>query len=336
MGRKAFMDRFKLERIEGSRGKLRNALVMGPTVLFALILGSGAGAATPGTNSVVGATGPLRSNANLVVLSVLEPVPPGAQPGGGMYFQATVSARYWNGRNAKVVFYLAQDNVPGASDVPIASANIGSAPGAYMSVAAAAHVPPTMPPGFYFVLACAGASNCAASQGTIHVIGQSLSVVNQAPGSIAATPPATEYFPERPADGMSVGSPFACPISFHGQFPSNCVWVTTKLFTGGPFPYSGLFYCPSEQPYPYEVAIGFDPLWNDLSSVGSKAFTNNVSFTKYKSNGNFILSYGGLDPSDSAQRGYSFFIWDISFPDVLSKGQVQFLCSDRRSNSALP
>ena len=68
----------------------------------------------------------------------------------------------------------------------------------------------------------------------------------------------------------------------------------------------------------------------------SKAFTDNLSFTKYKRNGGFVLSYAGLDPSDPAQRGYRLFIGDISFPDVLSKGQVQFLCTDQPSTSVLP
>src|SRR5882762_4806363 len=42
----------------------------------------------------------------LVVLSVLAPHPPGTQPGGEMFLQATVKARGPGGRKAEVLFYL--------------------------------------------------------------------------------------------------------------------------------------------------------------------------------------------------------------------------------------
>ena len=194
-----------------------------------------------------------------------------------------------------------------------------------------------MPPGFYFVLACAGAGNCAASEGTIQVVGQRLSTVSQGPGVISVSPPANEYFPEVPSAHMTVGSPFACPFSFHGQWPSNCVYVTTGSFpTAIGATSQGLMYCPIGQPYPYEVAIGFDPLWNDLSDLGGAAGTNAVSGTKYKIDGGGLpLSYAGLDPSDPLQRGYGWFhLTNRSEFTVIF--QVEYLCSDRAPTSTLP
>ena len=269
---------------------------------------------------------------DLVVRSVLEPVPPGAQPGGGMFLQANVKARNRKGRKAQVVFYFAQNSMPGADDVQVASASIGSTPGSNTAVGVAAHVPAEMPPGFYFVLACAGAGNCAASEGTIQVVGQSLSALNQSPGTISSSARQPEYFPERPADGMSVGSAFACPFSFHGQWPGICVWVTTRVFKGAPDDVGGFNYCPMDHPYPYEVAIGFDPLWLDLGN--EHAVTNSVSFTKYhRDSSDNDQSYAGLDPTDAAQRGYAVFDWNNDAP---INGQVQFLCTDQPSMSGAP
>ena len=268
---------------------------------------------------------------DLVVSSVLEPVPPGAQPGGGMFLQATVKAGNGKGQKATVVFYLSKDSVPGVDIVEIASTTAGGFDDPD-TVGVAGHVPPGVPPGFYFVVACAGGGNCAVSRGTIHVVGQALSTVNQSPVLTSKTHP-PEYFPENPADGMSVGSPFPCPFSFHGQWPGSCVFVTTRVFKYGPFDAEGLNYCTRDHRYPYEVAIGFDALWNDLGK--NPAMTNVVSFTKYRqdSGDSHYESYGGLDPSDSAQRGYVWFFWDqVGQID----GQAQFLCTNQPSTSAAP
>jgi hypothetical protein len=119
------VNRFKHSRIEGLTWVAGDhSLVAGLAIMLALMLNGAAAAATPSASSVVDVESG-RTNANLAILSVLQPVPPGAQPGGGMFLQATVNARTWIGRNTKVVFYFAQHNVPSAGDVAIASASLG-------------------------------------------------------------------------------------------------------------------------------------------------------------------------------------------------------------------
>jgi hypothetical protein len=135
---------------------------------------------------------------------------------------------------------------------------------------------------------------------------------------------------------MSVGSPFPCPLSFHGQWPSSCEFVTTKAFdVPSPSVVSGLMYCPNDHPYPYEVAIGFDPLWSDFDNGGDVTRTNGVSSTKYHSDGSFPQSYSGLDPSDGSQRGYAWFRMSNESPTD-NTDQQEFLCSDRAAGSTLP
>ena len=273
---------------------------------------------------------------DLVIISVLDPAPPGAEPGGGMFLQATVKTRGKQGPKAEVLFYLASDNVPGPDNVLIASVSVARFHGSD-TVGVAVHVPAEVAPGFYYVLACAGTgSNCVASRGTIDIVGQALSEAKQTDTGVSATPTAKEYFPEDPAAGMMVGSPFDCPISLHGQFPSRCVWVTTKTFIFAAVgQVQSLMYCPISNPYPYIVALGFDPLWLDLSDLGIETRTNGISRTRYSSDIIWPQSYAGIDPTDPRQRGYAWFLMTNEHPFSI-KGQAQFLCSDRVPGSTLP
>ena len=324
------MNHFKRERFNGSLKSELCTLIAGATMLFALVL---SGVATTNAAPITrppSSPPPPPSPADVAVLSVLEPVPPGAQPGGGMFLQATVKLRPFRTRPTTVSFYLSKDRVLGASDIQLAGDTIGPFDHPD-TLGVAGHVPAGVAPGFYFVLGCAG-TKCVPSAATIHVLGQGLSIVSQSPGLKSLTAGQPEYFPERPADGMSVGTPFACPFSFHGQWPGSCVFVTTRVFPGN-LDTDGFNYCPIDHPYPFEVAIGFDPLWNDVGT--NPAQTNVVSFTKYRQDSDDVhwQSYGGLDPSDPNQRGYVWFFWDqVGAID----GQAQFLCTDQPATSAAP
>ena len=273
------------------------------------------------------------TNPALKILSVLTPVPAGGEPGSQIFLQANVKANVGFGSSPQVSFYLAANPFHGPNDVPIGSTTVPLlsvlfAPGV---VDLAANVPPGVPAGFYYVLACAGAKNCAATPGTIAIIDQRLSPV-ASPGITSLTPPAPEYFPES-TSGMSVGAPFDCPISGHGQWPSRCVWVTTQQVPVD-FRVFGLFYCPASNPYPYLVFFGFDTLWEERSEVGVHAATSGVSATKYKLDGDFPLSFGG-DP-----RGYaSFLFWCTNGSkgcNNATNGRAQYLCTNKKATSLLP
>ncbi len=254
------------------------------------------------------------------VQEVLPPTPPGTQPGSQMFLQATVIGS----GSTEVTFYLSE--TPAFDDQ---SVEIGSATTSSGTIGVAGLVPQDMPPGIYYVLACIG-SNCVASEGTIQILGQALSALDQSPtATIHRHAPYPEYFPER-IKGVVIGDPFPCPISTHGQYPSTCVWVKTPPNNGSRTG-KALWYCPANNPYPYQVAIGFDPLWQDLS-YGFFLTTRPVSFTKYKTDFFGPFSYAGV----SGGRGYALISWTSKEKVPRAKNQVQYLCTDKRSNSAYP
>ena len=287
---------------------------------------------------------PRLSLAQVTVSSVLAPVPPGSPPGGEIFLQATVTAS--GPRPATVMFYLAQDEVPGPHDILLATARVRLAPRlmAPRTVGVAAHIGSQVPPGFYFVLACTY-SECAVSPGTIQIMSEGVSAIDQSSGTTSETAPAPEYFPENPGDGMTVDSPIACPLSTHGQWPGSCVWVTTKVISVKfPSTADGLFYCPKDRPYPFQVALSDDPLWEDLSTpVSAYGRTNSVSFTKYKTNiFKLPYSYAGFGPNTTPpNRGYAEFRFgyclDVRDPcnDEIF-GKARFLCSDKPTKGAQP
>ena len=91
------------------------------------------------------------------------------------------------------------------------------------------------------------------------------------------------------------------------------------------------WYCPKDKPYPYQVAIGFDPMWQDLT-YGFFLVTRPVSFTKYKTDFFGPFSYAGTDGG----RGYVLFKWSAKEKVPRSNLQMRYLCTDKRSNSAYP
>src|SRR5215813_3222523 len=60
----------------------------------------------------------------LRVLSVMVPVPPGAEPDGQMFLQARVKSRIEIGKPVVVSFYLANNPFPGVDDVVIGSKSV--------------------------------------------------------------------------------------------------------------------------------------------------------------------------------------------------------------------
>ena len=254
------------------------------------------------------------------VQAVLPPTPPGTEPGTQIFLQATVTGS----GSAGLTFYLGATPFYNGHDVAIGSTTASSG-----TVGVAGLVPLDVAPGFYYLLACVG-SNCVASPGTIHIIGQALSAVDQSFGtSFAFGPPGPEYYPET-TRGMSVGNPFPCPISAHGQHPSTCVWVTTQVQNASRTGLA-LWYCPISNPYPYQVAIGFDPLWEDRS-YGFLLGTRPVSVTKYQTDFFGPFSYSG----GSGNRGYALFTWKSKERVPRAKNQVAYVCTDRQSNGAYP
>jgi len=265
------------------------------------------------------ASGTTRPTPN--IQGVLAPTPPATQPGGEMFLQATVLVRGLT----DVTFYLAERPFHDGHDVELGRTTAFSG-----TVGVAGLVPQDVSPGFYYVLACIR-GNCVATRETIQIIGQALSAVDQsADTTILADPPGPEYFPET-TDGMEVGSSFACPTSTHRQSPSSCVWVTTQLQAPPTKTGLALWYCPTTNPYPYLVAIGFDTLWEDRSH-GFFLITRPASFTKYKTDFFGPFSFAG----GSGNRGYALFSWDSKERTTGAKVQVRYVCSDRVSKSAYP
>jgi len=95
-------------------------------------------------------------------------------------------------------------------------------------------------------------------------------------------------------------------------------------------------YCPKDRPYPFQVAIGFDPLWLDKTVGTLAARTNAVSFTKYKINVfGTPFSYAGFNAhTPPPNRGYAGFYWAGCTTCGDGTGQVQFLCSDKATSRA--
>lgn len=127
----------------------------------------------------------------------------------------------------------------------------------------------------------------------------------------------------------SVGPPFACPISGHGQFPATCVWVTSGTFRG----HRGESFtssCPTGYRYPYLVALGFDPLWQDLS--------RDLAFLRVFGVSN---TYGRLTPegkpfSYSGNSGMLGYVGMSIYANIVSDARLRFVCSNKGPTSALP
>jgi hypothetical protein len=152
----------------------------------------------------------------------------------------------------------------------------------------------------------------------------------------------TQHYPN-PVD---IGSPFDCPISAHGQYPSRCVWVKKD---NQQFPAAkrtvkipGLWYCPTDYPHPYEVAIGFDPLWQDTSvnsplTTGYSVSVSPVSFgflNQNPNNGRFRSWTGTRDRPGYVSAILEGYTRGVQQPS--DGAGFRYVCSTKMATSALP
>jgi hypothetical protein len=257
------------------------------------------------------------ANASAGVIQVGKPFPAGAYPGGQI--SVTVVAY---GLSTVRLFLSPGPDFPGREGAPNDDVPIGTGRGEMI-----VRIPSDTAPGLYFVKACV-AKKCKTSPGTIQVAYKGVSEPIP-PTQVLANPPFTEFFPEDPSSGMRLGDTFDCPISAHGQWPSDCQYVYTNAYTSGFEDHNGYYYCSTTHKYPYKVFSSDDPLWDDLSIFPSVAQTFKVSNSKYAvdSGINRGYSYSGKDPSDSAGRGYVWF--RLTTDAQNTNAQAWFLCSNK-------
>jgi len=296
---------------------------------------------------------------------VADPVPTGQAGTYGIRLKATV-LNDGTGRAgaSRLRFALSRDRRLDRGDTLLPLERTDAlAPGSRDAVDAAWKVPDSLEPGIYHVIACADAGrdvaernekdNCRVAGETVAVTEPGGDTTAQAggplPGALLASgPPKTEYFPEQwqnpEFSTMKVSAPFGCPASLHGQGDGRCVWVTTLSGLNDHNEpdrrqRSDFWYCPPGYGFPFEVALGFDPLWRD-DGTRSTAFVETVAakkWTPYQSliGRRYYPSYG----APSELRGYV----SIDFNgDLTTDGKgswdhrASYVCSDRRATSMLP
>jgi len=269
-------------------------------------------------------TGAVDANAAARVLKVGAPFPEGAYPGGQMSIPVVTS-----GLSAVSLFLSPGPDFPGRDgllndDVSLGKARIAGRGSVIV------RVPSETLYGLYFVKACIG-EKCKMSPGTIHVAYKGVSEPIP-PNRVLASAPYTEFFPEDPSSGMRLGDTFDCPLSGHGQWPSDCQYVFTNSYKSGFEDHNGYYYCPTSHKYPYKVIAGDDPLWDDQSIFPSSAQTFKVSNSKYEvdSGINRGYSYSGKDSSDPARRGYVWF--RLTTDAQNTNAEAWFLCSNQPQN----
>lgn len=300
---------------------------------------------------------------DLQVHALPDPVPTGQAGSYGLRLKATVTNEGSGAAPATALrFFLSRNRALGEADTRLPSVRVDRlAAGASDRVDEAWEVPDTVEPGVYHVIACADAGdrvtetderdNCRVADETVAVTepGGETAAQSGAPmsGATEASPPKREFFPEQGTDlgfrGIRVSSPFDCPASAHGQGSGRCVWVRTpEILYDWQDPSKGrvrsdFWYCPSDYRYPFEVALGFDPLWENLG-FQSDAFVETVAakkWTLYKSwlGREYYPSYGAPDDS----RGYVTIDFNgVAFESKPWSHEARFMCSSKRANSMLP
>ena len=358
----------------------RHAAVSGLLLLAVTIGVCGSGAAALAVTAATAAPASVE-RADLIVTSVAVPYPPGTSPGSGLQLDAVV-ANEGGGQapeRSRVGFFLSTQRTLDKQAIGISPLDARHAdvtprlrPGQRDRGSEDGVVPLGTHPGIYWLIACADVGHQVPEshkRNNCRTLSQRLAIENPpaavAPSSAAASSPITEYFPEKggccetPWKVKKIGK---CPASAHGQgFPttnafytdktSDCAWVTTgNIYPSNDDPDAqkgrnfGLYYCPSDFPYPFEVAVGFDPMWEDIDggipAYGAPASTRAVSGTKYNVISNqpgdrALYSYPG---SKGISRGYVYFsvgVKKIAGDVTGNAGTVRYLCSDTRATSYL-
>jgi hypothetical protein len=282
---------------------------------------------------------------DLVVAKIFAPRPPGTKPGSTMSLRAVIQNRGGaRARPSRVAYFLSVDRRLGAGDIPLEGRLQRVAalrPGRSAAGATRGAVPASTKAGLRYLIACVDVTrlvketrernNCAASRWTLAI---------QAPSGKPGPPRGGEGYPtiEFTADPTWIRESLKCPLSLHGQSGSDCVWVEnvgnqtispTDPAIISPGLIHGLFYCPKDHPYPFEVALGFDPLWID-KSISDVERIGTVSGTKYSDGYSFAGTEG---------VGYVWVelpVWNNFYPDKLWVDKVEYLCSDVIATSYLP
>jgi hypothetical protein len=293
---------------------------------------------------------------DLVVSALPNPVPKGEPGTYGFGFAATIADRGDALAPAtEMRFYLSADRRLSSRDerLPLVRVHRLRADGKE-TVRQSWKVPQSMEPGIYHVLACADVrrtvaesderNNCSVAKRTVAVTepgdGPTRLMGGVSPGT---TQPSQSPKPEwRPGPD---GGPFNCPISLHGQ-DGKCVWVNTYLIqrdldkADDPNRVISVFsYCPAPYGWPFEVAVGFDPMWDNLS-FGSDAFVETVArekWTLYTSviGRKYYPSYGApnetegyisIDFNGRVDRPWTKLYWEH---------KARYLCADKHANSML-
>jgi hypothetical protein len=303
-----------------------------------------------------GATGP-----DLEVQALPDPVPSGQAGSYGLRLRAiVVNAGGRPARASQIRFALSANGRLGEADTLLPAMRTEALkPGRRDAVTQEWQVPPSVDAGIYHVLACADVAdavtesdesdNCRAAEETVAIPASGGETTAQAgapmPGAVAAGPPKEEHFPER-EPYMTVGPGFDCPASAHGQGRGRCVWVKTPSMPYDPFKpevgriRSDIWYCPDGYGYPFEVALGFDPMWESLG-FNSDAFIETVASKKWTLYRNifgreYYPSYG----APSEHRGYVVIDFNGAARGLFSanpwRHEARYLCSDTLANSMLP
>jgi hypothetical protein len=314
--------------------------------LLALMVAVALGASVPGPASAA-------SQPDLVVAKVYLPHPPGGVVGSGFQaFSKVVNRGDAQAHRSKTGFYLSADRRLDGDDfeldgsgqsVPALPADRDDRGGAR------ALVPIDTPQGVFHLIACADENervgeanednNCRTLRGGITIMRQ----IGDPPsgGALSVGNPVDEIAPT----GDRIAPAGNCPISAHGQGifdRSNCVWVTTPRYQNSQLHNleitRGLFDCPATNPFPFEVATGFDPMWENQSG-GGFVFVNEMSTsgTKWRLDGNGeVMSYSGHS-GEVGGASFKFEIVGRSDPaDEIPHAQARFLCSDRMATSYWP
>lgn len=253
-------------------------------------------------------------------------------------------------RRPRLYFLLSKDRRASRRDEFLPAGTIRSlGSGATRTVRRSVRIPADTPAGLYYVIACAdvpgpadGAADCDATDKTLPVVAD----------QVVSGPPATQAPPAPPAPQGSAQPPsitpfyvnkeIDCPFSAHGQGGSKCVWTETEpqvRSNGDPAQVEGLFLCPESHPYPFVVALGFDPLWDDTSSAGD-VLVETVSKTRYARLKSFTgREYWASFSGQSTQTGYvsaklsAQAVYKDTTNWIL---RFEFLCSTKKATSALP
>jgi hypothetical protein len=219
-------------------------------------------------------------------------------------------------------------------------------------------VPRRLRAGIYHVLACADVghvvaesnehNNCRVATRTVAVTqpgGRSTKDAGEAlPGAGQEPTSPQEEFSWATPDNRPPqvdGAPFQCPISFHGQ-GGNCVWVSTPTIKrNSDDPYRNelvkvFSYCPRPYGWPFEVALGFDPMFEDLGT-NSVAVVENVAKQKWTlyttvADRQYYPSYGAPNEFD----GYISIIFRPVFELKDWAHKARYLCADKHATSMLP